>query len=217
MKPIRKNNILKESREITTATNRLIKTLYREVDDLTSHIYRDNDWRYVNNLLQKIEDAIGSDGDLSVWCENGGYIKDREGTPVRKEWHLKIELNNGGLIGGIVNAHAAGSTYDPFDAYDITCTFWREQLDEQVSHNNESWNNLPDYEESNINIEDVKKDIDYILKDASREVLGFFAHNHEKLAYAAGYDCFTLNRKDYIIVLKAVNDVLQKYHDVLYT
>jgi hypothetical protein len=45
---------------------------------------------------------------------------------VCKEWHLKIELNNGGLIGGIVKAHTAGSVMDPFDAYDITCTFWRE-------------------------------------------------------------------------------------------
>ena len=117
---------LKESREVTTATNRLIKTLYKEVDDLTSHIYRDNDWRYVNNVFQRIEDVIGSDGELSVWCENGGYIKDREGTPVCKEWHLKIELNNGGLIGGVVKAHTAGSVMDPFDAYDITCTFWRE-------------------------------------------------------------------------------------------
>lgn len=117
---------LKESREVTTATNRLIKTLYKEVDDLTSHIYRDNDWRYVNNVFQRIEDVIGSDGELSVWCENGGYVKDNDGTPIYKEWKLKIKLNNGGAIGGSVKAHTAGSVMDPFDAYDITCTFWRE-------------------------------------------------------------------------------------------
>ena len=118
--------VINEGKESTASANRMIKILYKGVNDLTSHLYRDNDWRYINAVFQRIEDIVSSEGELSVWCENGGYVKDREGKPIYKEWKLRIELNNGGMIGGSVKANAAGSIEDPLDAYDITCTFWRE-------------------------------------------------------------------------------------------
>lgn len=118
--------VVNEARESTLAANRLIKILYKGVNDLTSHLYKDTDWHNIDNVFKRIENIIGSEGQLFVWCENGGYVKDREGKPIYKEWKLRIELSNGGMIGGSVKAHAAGSINDPLDAYDITCTFWRE-------------------------------------------------------------------------------------------
>lgn len=117
---------LNESRESTITANKLIKTLYNNVNDFTTHRYKDDDWRYINAVFQRIEDTINSEGQLSVWCENGGYVKNKEGMPIYKEWKLRINLNNGGIIGGSVKANAAGSIEYPLDAYDITCTFWRE-------------------------------------------------------------------------------------------
>lgn len=118
--------VINEGKESTASANRMIKILYKGVNDLTAHLYRDTDWYNIDNVFERIENIIGSEGELFVWCENGGYVKDREGKPIYKEWKLRIELSNGGMIGGSVKANAAGSVKDPLDAYDITCTFWRE-------------------------------------------------------------------------------------------
>lgn len=116
-----------EARESTIAANRMIKALYKGVDSLTHSRYRDNGWENIDNVLGTIESIVGSEGEASFWCENGGYVKDNQGVPIYKEWKVLIELNNGGKITGSVKANACGTREDPFDFYDITCTFDRHR------------------------------------------------------------------------------------------
>lgn len=117
---------INEVKESTQLTNKMIKTLYRGVNDLTSGFYKDDDWSGVNTIFDRIENIIGQEGELSVWCENGGYAKQIGEEGNYKTWKIQIELECGGIIGGEVVAHSAGTHKDPFGRYDITCSFWRE-------------------------------------------------------------------------------------------
>lgn len=119
-------SVLKEGKESTREANKMIRRLYNAVDKVTHGFYKDNGWEGVDSVLDVIENTIGDEGDLSVWCENGGYAKQIGEEGNCKTWKLKIELFNGGVIGGELNANAAGTHDDPFGRYDITCGFWRE-------------------------------------------------------------------------------------------
>jgi hypothetical protein len=103
---------------------KLIRKLYKETQELTSHIYRDDDWRHVSDSFAFIRDIIGDIGELSVRVENGGYVKDKDGIPMYKEYLFNIVLNDNSEINGSLKCHAAGSVEDPFDRYDITITMW---------------------------------------------------------------------------------------------
>lgn len=119
-------SVLKEGKESTREANKMIRRLYNAVNKVTHGFYKDNGWEGVDSVLDVIENTIGDEGDLSVWCENGGYAKQIGEEGNCKTWKLKIELFNGGVIGGELNANAAGTHDDPFGRYDITCGFWRE-------------------------------------------------------------------------------------------
>lgn len=119
-------NILMESKENTLLINKLIKRLYNNVNKITGGFFVDEDWRGVNKVLNHISDIIGDDGELNVWCENGGYAKQIGEEGNYKTWKLEIKLHNGGLINGELNAYAAGTHENPFGRYDITCSFWRK-------------------------------------------------------------------------------------------
>lgn len=71
-----------------------------------------------------INNIIGSDGELKVWCENGGYWKGVGEFPNYKEYKFEIELIDGIKINGSLKCHSAGTIEDPFEKYDITVTFW---------------------------------------------------------------------------------------------
>lgn len=118
--------ILREGKESTREANKLIKHLYNAVNRVTHGFYRDDAWQGVNDVLKLIDTTIGDNGELSVWCENGGYAKPIGEEGNYKTWKIRIELFNGGIIGGELNANAAGTHQDPFGRYDITCSFWRE-------------------------------------------------------------------------------------------
>lgn len=105
----------------------IINRVYREIKEMTSHIYRDDNWAAVSNVLKGIREALSRISDdlaLSVSVIDGGYRTSRDGTSHYKEYALSIEDNGKGIIGGTLTAHAAGSIADPFDRYDMTVVLW---------------------------------------------------------------------------------------------
>jgi hypothetical protein len=109
------------------ATKRIMNRIYNEVSDMTSHIYRDDDWRAVRFLCDKIRTTIaGISNDLTLFVSvpNGGYHSNNDGTQW-KEYALSIEQAGKEIICGSLTAHAAGSVQDPFDRYDMTVVLWK--------------------------------------------------------------------------------------------
>ncbi len=105
----------------------IMNHIYREISDMTSHIYRDNDWSAVSVLCQKIRQVltlISDDLELIISVPNGGYRTSHDGMSHCKEYSLSIENNGKSIIGGTLTAHAAGSVTDPFDRYDMTVVLW---------------------------------------------------------------------------------------------
>lgn len=110
------------------ATKQTIKNrIYREIKEMTSHIYRDDNWAAVSYVLKGIREALSRISDdlaLSVSVIDGGYRASKDGVNRSKEYMLAIEQNGKSIIGGILTAHAAGSVADPFDRYDMTVVLW---------------------------------------------------------------------------------------------
>lgn len=110
------------------ATKQTIKNrIYRETREMTSHIYRDDNWGAVSSLLKKIREALARIGEnltLSVSVIDGGYRTSKDGMSHRKEYTLSIEQDGISIFGGTLTAHAAGSVADPFDRYDMSVVLW---------------------------------------------------------------------------------------------
>lgn len=125
------HNIIRESAnkilvEISNSNvkKKYINKLYKGTKDLTSHLYKDDNWTSAFEAFDIINNIIGHDGELNVWSENGGYWKGVGEFPNYKEFKFKIELIGGIEIGGSLKCHSAGTVEDPFERYDITITFW---------------------------------------------------------------------------------------------
>ena len=103
---------------------RYINKIYNKVKNLTSHIYKDDNWTAPFEAFEIINNVIEHDGELNVWCENGGYWKGIGEFPNYKEFKFKIELNGGLEINGSLKCHTAGTIEDPFSRYDMTITMW---------------------------------------------------------------------------------------------
>lgn len=105
----------------------IMNHIYREISDMTSHIYRDDDWLAVDVLIRKIRNVlsiINDDLKLIVSVHDDGYRTSKDGMSKCKEYALSIEIENKEIIGGTLTAHAAGSVTDPFDRYDMTVVLW---------------------------------------------------------------------------------------------
>lgn len=104
--------------------NRIKKSIYNAISELTSHIYRDEDWAGVSRVLETIREALASFNaglTLSVSVVNGGYRTLRDGSAKWKEHNLSIENAEGEeVLRGFLNAHAAGTVEDPFCRYDMS-------------------------------------------------------------------------------------------------
>lgn len=98
----------------------------------TGKFYRDSAWEGVDLVRRDIEDAFKliknntRQFEVSIYPENGGYRKSKDGLSQWKEYKIDIYLKNHKtpIMGGVLNCHAAGSVNDPFDAYDMSCTIW---------------------------------------------------------------------------------------------
>lgn len=105
----------------------IMNHIYREISDMTSHIYKDDDWSAVSLLCKKIRTCMSSVDDaltLAVSVHDGGYRTSKDGMSHCKEYALSIEHNGDEIIGGVLTAHAAGSVADPFSRYDMTVVLW---------------------------------------------------------------------------------------------
>ena len=95
--------------------------IYRRVHDyrIDSRLYHDDSWQALRDYDAVIS-SLG--GELSYWCENGGYTDFDETTGIKmsKVYEIEITYDDGMSIRGYIKMMAAGSMDDPFSAYD-TC------------------------------------------------------------------------------------------------
>lgn len=109
------------------SNTRIKNAIYQAISKLTSHIYRDDDWQAVRSVLAEIRYVLSNLAhgyQLIVSVENGGYRSNESGTQW-KEYQLAIENADGKeVIGGTLNAHAAGKMNDPFSSYDMSVVLW---------------------------------------------------------------------------------------------
>ena len=127
------NNIVKSV--ITEVVNSKVSVknhLYKIIAPFSGPKFKDNDWRYIRQLLETIEDA---GYDVSISAEDGGYRNSAGGNTLYqhdssvsywKEWNLKITSLQFSdiVINGVLRANFCGTQEDPYDAYDITCVLW---------------------------------------------------------------------------------------------
>ena len=116
------NTILETSN--SNIKKQYINKIHKLTKDITSHLYKDENWEAVNQVFDIIENIIGHNGELNVWCENGGYWKRAGEFPNYKEYKFNIQLTNGNEINGSLKCHTAGTIEDPFDRYDVTINMW---------------------------------------------------------------------------------------------
>lgn len=103
-----------------------IRMIYKNAAPFLSNIFKDDDWRHVSELLNNINNVVESNnGELNVWCENGGYWKRLGEFPNYKEYKLTITFVEEDIeINGSIKCHTAGTMEDTFGRYDITLTLW---------------------------------------------------------------------------------------------
>ena len=102
----------------------IINKIYKLTQPLTSKLYSDDAWQGVNKLFDTIQNILQNNGELNVWCENGGYWKRIGEFPNYKEYKIQIIMNNGIEINGCVKCHSAGTIEDTFEKYDMTINMW---------------------------------------------------------------------------------------------
>lgn len=113
-----------------------INKIHKALHEYTSHIFKDNDWRYVKEAIDTIK-QLGYEVEVSV--KNGGYgNKEIDGMPRSKDYQLNIMTPDGFNINGILTCHAAGTMDNPFSSYDMTISLWRnkEALNEMLTNVN---------------------------------------------------------------------------------
>lgn len=106
------------------ATKQTIKNrIYSKINKLglTSHIYHDNYWLGVTEIMNAINSV---DGVIESYysTNNGGYRQNSDGVQW-KEYLVTIDTEQG-EIKGVLNAHASGIAEDPFSRYDVTLVLW---------------------------------------------------------------------------------------------
>ena len=106
------------------ATKQTIKNrIYSKINKLglTSHIYHDDYWLGVNEIMNAINSV---DGVIESYysTNNGGYRQNSDGVQW-KEYLVTIDTEQG-EIKGVLNAHASGIAEDPFSRYDVTLVLW---------------------------------------------------------------------------------------------
>ena len=119
------NNVLiKEGRESTIYTNRLIKRLYKVAQNYKS-VYKDNDWKYLKALMADLSNVPG----IREFNYGGGkYHQNGKnfGESAYKLYNVEIETEFDTIIKGEVYCNFAGTIDDPWSKYDMGVSFWRD-------------------------------------------------------------------------------------------
>lgn len=102
-----------------------INRIYKLVHEyrIDTRKYHDDHWQALDDYDSVIS-SLG--GELSYWCEDGGYTdRDKEtGMPMSKVYEIEITYDDGMAIRGYIKMMAAGSVESPFDAYDTCIVMW---------------------------------------------------------------------------------------------
>lgn len=115
--------------DITRFTNNLINKLYKVSQPYTSHRFRDNDWRHLKTFVEILRNVEGVEE--LITAGTGPYKQSQEGA--YKEYTLDITTTLGSKIGGFIRCHFCGSQENPWDVYDITVNFYRNN---ELNENN---------------------------------------------------------------------------------
>ena len=113
--------IINEDKEQTRLTKTLIKKLYKIASSYNG-IYRDDDWKYFRLLLQDLKNVSGVE---NIDVNGGKYHKNKNGE-MYKEYKLEISTTFNTLIVGIVNCYLNGTKENPYETYDMVCTFYMD-------------------------------------------------------------------------------------------
>jgi len=106
----------------------MIKKIYEVVSNsgLTSHKFRDDDWRMIWEVRDTINRYFMQRGEAIACYFSGvaGYINNG----MAKEYEMLVENSiTGEVYGkGIITACAAGTVDDVWSSYDICISFWAE-------------------------------------------------------------------------------------------
>lgn len=108
-----------------------INRLYAATRAMVKGSYNDEYW----SALQDYSDAASScGGELSYWCENGGYCDfDDNGTPWSKQYEIEVSYPDGIRLGGYIKMMAAGTVEDPFSRYDTSMVVWKKADSEPLN------------------------------------------------------------------------------------
>ena len=115
--------------DITRFTNNLINKLYKVSQPYTSHRFRDNDWRHLKTFIEILRNVEGVKE--LIPAGTGPYKQSQEGA--YKEYTLDITTTLGSKIGGFIRCHFCGSQENPWDVYDMTVNFYRNN---ELNENN---------------------------------------------------------------------------------
>lgn len=116
-------------------TNKLIKTLHKISQPYTSKKFTDNDWRYVQQLIEVLRNV---DGVEELYYGGGKYHNFNEGG--YKEYNIDILTSYGTKIKGEIRCHFAGTMENPYSSYDMTVNFYKNtnenMINEGINNNN---------------------------------------------------------------------------------
>ena len=116
--------LIKEARESTISTNKLIKRLYKVAQNY-KRLYEDNDWTYLRALMDDLANVPG----VRYFNYGGGkyHQNGKEfGESAYKLYTVEIETEFDTIIRGEVYCNFAGTIDDPWSRYDMTVNFWRD-------------------------------------------------------------------------------------------
>ena len=162
--------------DITRFTNNLINKLYKVSQPYTSHRFRDNDWRHLKTFVEILRNVEGVEE--LIPAGTGPYKQSQEGA--YKEYTLDITTTLGSKIGGFIRCHFCGSQENPWDVYDMTVNFYRNN---ELNENNMKRVVIKEDELQKIINESIKKRIN----ELSSELL-------HKAALKAGQKAFDAHK-----------------------
>lgn len=120
--------------DIRRFTDSVIKKLYRVSQPYTSHRFRDNDWRSLRSFVNILREVEGVK-ELNL-SGTGPYKQSQEGA--YKEYLVDIETTLGSKIGGFIRCHFCGSQENPWEVYDMTVNFYKDNNNNEINENNMS-------------------------------------------------------------------------------
>lgn len=127
----KKINVDEEIQQPKTIKAR-INQLYKAAGKFVKNRYSDEAWQALRDYKAAAE-SVG--GEMSCWCENGGYTDYAEDNmPRSKEYKVEVDYPDGVVLSGYIKFMAAGTMDDPFSSYDSCMVVWRknDSLNEEL-------------------------------------------------------------------------------------